>query len=192
MRICTLDLETTDLAAVGAGWILCAVIKPLGGKPKVLRYDDMHIALAHETPLLHALSRVFDEYDMVIGHNLENFDWPYIKSRCSILGLPIPRPVYRYDTLQAFRSTKLRTVPNFKGNPKAGLGHVCDFFGLEQRKNGLFPRQHWNPVWGQDKGQRREALDHLVEHCVSDVIMNEAIYWKLLPLAKKYYVTWLY
>ncbi len=43
-NVATFDIETTALDAVGAGVILCAVIKPLGRAAKVLRYDDMHLS----------------------------------------------------------------------------------------------------------------------------------------------------
>ena len=48
MYCAVLDLETTDLSAVGGGMILCAVVKPLEGKPITFRYDEMKCTCANE------------------------------------------------------------------------------------------------------------------------------------------------
>lgn len=45
MDCAVLDLETTDLHAVGGGFILCAVVKPLRGKPIVFRNLSCHFTI---------------------------------------------------------------------------------------------------------------------------------------------------
>jgi len=178
-----MDIETTDLGAVGAGFILCAVVQPYHGKQKTFRYDEVGDRPAHERKLLRALFAELAEYDMWVGHNIERFDWPFLRSRASILGVAIPfTPPFAYDTLHAFRRMQYRTRPNRDGRPMASLAHVVDFFGIPQLKTGIYPRQHWVSVWGKDKDQRAEALDHIVAHCQDDVKMNELVYDKLLAV----------
>lgn len=172
------DIETTGIDAVAPGNILCAVIKPLGGKEKILRYDEMHLSPGNDKFLARALINELCKYDLLIGHNIERFDWNFIKTRALIHGIPIPKRPFVYDTMKAFKRLGYLTVPNIVGKPTARLDHVVDMFGIKQRKTALYPREHWKTVWGNKK-ERRNAMDALVEHCVYDVAMNEDIYVRL-------------
>jgi uncharacterized protein YprB with RNaseH-like and TPR domain len=180
-RVATFDIETTALDAVGAGVILCAVIKPLGGKEKVLRYDAMHLSAGNDKKLVRAIVNELCKYDLLVGHNIFKFDWNFIKTRALIHNIPIPQRPYFYDTMQAFKRCGYLTVQNHFGKPTARLDMVVDMFGIKQRKTALYPRHHWQTVWGQKK-TRKEAMNALVEHCVLDVEMNQDIYTRLFPL----------
>lgn len=188
MNTCILDIETTDLGAVGAGTILCAVVKPLGKKPIVFRADALKCRLGFEDKLLRVLLRELAKYQILVGHNIENFDWCYIKSRAVILGVPLTIRPFAYDTLKAFRRSKLRTRMNGFGRPSAGMDMIVDFFGFPQEKTKIYPRQWWEAVWGKRNGTgkdgvtRVEAMNDIVSHCIADVKMNEQIFWKLLDL----------
>lgn len=182
MKTCVLDIETTDLGAVGAGTILCVVIKPLGRKPLVFRVDESHCRLGHEDKLLKAVFRELSKYQIIIGHNIENFDWCYLKSRAVILGVPLTLRPFGYDTLKAFRRSKLRTRMNGFGRPSAGMDMVVDFFGLPQKKTKIYPRAWWEAVWGNRDGKKTKAIDEIVTHCKDDCAMNEQIFWKLIDL----------
>ena len=101
---CTvLDLETTDLSAVGGGFILCAVVKPLHQEPIVFRYDEMHCRAFHEKRLVEALVAELEKYHMWIGHNIDRFDFTFLKSRAVLLGVPFTVATPTYDTMLAFR-----------------------------------------------------------------------------------------
>lgn len=180
MRTCVLDIETTDLAAIGAGWMLCAVLKPVGGRAQVYRYDEYKCSVGHEKKMLEKLCEELSNYQLWVGHNIAGFDWPYLRSRAYQEKVMLPPVPWLYDTVQAFRRMKYRTRPNRIGRPIAALDHVVDFFGIQQKKTKIYPREHWLSVWEAEAAQRTKALDGLVEHCVSDVEMTEAVYWKLL------------
>ena len=181
MNICTFDIETSALEAVGAGFVLCAVVKPLGEKPIVLRYDKMSCSPGQEKPLLRKLTDILSGFHLWVAHNGINFDYKYLKSRNIQLELPpLPKP-FLYDTMHAFRRTGYRTVDNGFGKPTASLAMVADFFGIPQEKTALYPREHWKTVWQTGK-ERQMAMDKLVHHCVADVSMNEKVYWKLLDV----------
>lgn len=177
-RACTFDIETTSLDAVGAGVILCAVIKPLGEKAVVLRYDHMHLSPGNDKALVRRIIAELCKYDLLIGHNIERFDLNFIKTRALIHGLSIPSRPFVYDTMKAFKRCAFLTVPNIVGKPTARLDMVVDMFGIPQRKTALLPREHWKTVWGKQK-ERLEAMNKLTEHCVLDVAMNEDIYTRL-------------
>lgn len=183
MRTCSLDLETTTLEAVGAGWLLCGVIKPLEGQPKVFRYDKYHEPLAHEHDLLRALINELGKYDLVVGHNLKKFDWNFLKSRGVQLEVEVGCRPFCYDTLEGFKRCGFLTPRNHFGKPIAALDFACDFFGLKQLKTKVgYPRQHWLTVWETNKRLRKIAVDNLVDHCIRDVAMTEQLYQRLLPL----------
>lgn len=180
MKTCVFDIETTDLAAVGPGWILCAVIMDAdSGKKTVLRYDEMKCRLAVEAKLVFELVNILSQYPIWVGHNIDKFDWPYIKSRANFLSIPISLPTtVTYDTLKAFRRTGLRTVMNPIGKPTARLDHIADFFAIKQLKTAIYPREHWVTVWGEGK-YRKDAMDNLVDHCTRDVVLTKNVFDKL-------------
>lgn len=180
-RACVVDIETTDLGAVGMGWITCAVVVGMEKDdiPVIFRYDNYHCSLGRETKLVRALLNHLSQYDIWIGHNLRGFDYPYIKTRAAILGVAMPprSPLY-YDTWEGFRRTSFRTTLNYKGKPKGSLSHVWDmFFGRmadENPKTAIMPEESSMMIWG-GKGRKR-AIDKKVDHCVRDVQMNIDIF----------------
>ncbi len=180
MDCVTFDLETTDLSAVGPGFVLCAVVKPLRKKPIVFRYDEMHCRPGHEQRLLRAILAEMEKYDLWIGHNADRFDFNMLKSRALRLEVPFRQQPFIYDTMKSFKRQGYLTSRNpVTGNPVAKLDHICDFFGFSQRKTPIYPVEHWKAVW--ESGERRtEAMDNIVDHCVRDVGMTEDIYFRLV------------
>lgn len=183
MDCAVIDLETTSLSAVGEGFILCGVVKPLREKPIVFRYDELHCKPGKEKRLITQLVEVMSTFDMLIGHNINRFDFPYVKSRASILGVPFNLRPLTYDTMLAFRRIGMLTARNpMTGKPRANLDHVVDFFNIPQMKTKVgYPNAHWRNVWATGS-ERGEAMDTLVEHCVYDVQMTEAVYLREIKL----------
>lgn len=181
MRVCSMDIETSDLAAIGAGVLLCAVVKPFGKREKVYRADEYDCRYGQEKPLLEAVLMELAGYDLWIGHNIVKFDWPWLRSRAVFFGLPEPPRPFLYDTMQAFKRLGYRTRLNAFGKPTAALAHAVDFFGFEQEKTGIYPRAQWDIIWADEKTQA-ERMGELVHHCVADVLMTERIYRALLPV----------
>ncbi len=190
MRSAVFDIETTDLAAIGAGMLLCVCIRPVStGRTRDFRIDSYQFEKdpqfgfleREETALLNDVIGELKKYDLLIGHNIDKFDIPYLRSRAFQLHTPSEMWPFTYDTVRAFRRVGLRTVMNGFGKPSAGLGHVADFFGERQEKNGIFPREHWEAIWGNDAA-RAEGMKAIVNHCQRDVRMNSAIYPALLNM----------
>lgn len=147
MRAAVVDIETTALEACGSGWMLCAVLKELGEDAKIYRYDQYHCPLGNETRMLVAFVKELEQYDLVIGHNVEAFDIPYIKSRLIRCKLPpITSHPFIYDTKCGFKRCKFRTVDNGFGKPTTALDMTIDFFGIPQRKTKIYPVAHWQTV----------------------------------------------
>lgn len=182
---CVFDIETTSLSAVTGGMVLCATVKELNGKMKTFRYDKLKCEPGQEKLLLVKIFNELSKYHLWIGHNIENFDWPFLTSRALMLGVDAPRGGFSYDTCKAWRRTGFRTMIHpATGKPVASLDHVVDFFGLPQQKTSILPREHWLTVWGTGR-HKREAMNNLVSHCEADVDMTEQVYWKLLDYDRK-------
>lgn len=179
MKCGVIDIESTSLEAIGAGVMLMAVIKPLGGSAVSLRADKLGCTLGKEKRLISAIAKHVAQLDVLIGHNLIKFDWPFIRSKATVFGVSLKQPYpLGYDTMQAFRRIGFRTKMTRYGKPTASLAMIVDFFGLDQMKTSIYPRAHWESVWGNSRA-RSNAMKELEQHCISDVEMTERIFYKI-------------
>jgi DNA polymerase elongation subunit (family B) len=141
--------------------------------------DNFGFFQRQEKDLLNAVFEELDKYDLFIGHNIKNFDIPYLRSRAYQHQINwFKRPLF-YDTLTGFRNSGFLTRQNGFGKPCASMDMVADFLGLDQLKTKIYPSQHWQNIWGNKK-QRLEAMNLLVDHCERDCRMNAAMYPILL------------
>jgi DNA polymerase III epsilon subunit-like protein len=193
LKTAVFDIETSALEGIGAGMLLCACVRPVStNRTRVFRCDQypyepdpaFGFFERQEKDLLTSLVDELSKYDLLIGHNLENFDLGFIRTRAYRCGVPFPLRPFTYDTMKAFRRVKMRTVLNIVGKPSASMDMVADFLGIDQEKTKLYPVQHWQTVWGNET-QRAAAMNDLVDHCQRDVRMNARIYELLLPYDEK-------
>lgn len=188
MKSCVVDIETTDLAAVGSGIVLCVCVRPLStGRTRAFRIDnyqqevssDFGFFQREENAMLKDVYAELDKYDLLIGHNVINFDIPYLRSRAYRHQIPwYSRPLV-YDTLRGFRNSGFLTRQNGFGKPSASMDMVADFLGIEQLKTKIYPAEWWQAIWGNAK-ERLEAVNNIVDHCERDVRLNAAMYPILL------------
>jgi uncharacterized protein YprB with RNaseH-like and TPR domain len=193
MKSAVFDIETTALEGIGAGMVLCVCIRPTAtNRTRTFRLD----AYKYEPDPLHGfferqehdlMAEVINElgkYEILIGHNIENFDLGFLRTRAYRHALSFPlRPIV-YDTAKAFRRVKMRTILNRIGKPSANLDMIADFLGIEQEKTKIYPVQHWESIWANELN-RLQALNDIVDHCVKDVRMNAQVYEILLPYDEK-------
>ncbi len=59
---------------------------------------------------------------VIVGHNIERFDWPFLRAEFLRAGQPMPKPLVILDTLLIAR--KLKIPPSHK------LGMLCQKFGI--------------------------------------------------------------
>ena len=189
MKTAVFDIETSDLAAVGSGVILCGCIRPLStGRTRTYRADNYRYKPSsnfgfferQERDLVTALLGELGKYDLLIGQNIEDFDLGFLKSRAARLGIPFQLAPFTYDTKKAFGRTKFRTVLNGFGKPSKSLDMIADFLGVDQLKTKIYPAAHWQTIWGKES-ERMEAMNALVDHCERDVRMNHRVYELILP-----------
>jgi uncharacterized protein YprB with RNaseH-like and TPR domain len=193
MKAAVFDLETTSLEGVGAGMLLCCCVRPVtNGKTHTLRLDDYKYEASpehgmfarQEADLVRDTVLELEQYHMLIGHNIDNFDLNFLRTRAYVHKIPFPMTPFTYDTMRAFRRVGWRTVLNKIGKPSAGMDMVADFLGLDQLKTKIYPVDWWQSIWGSD-AERLDALNEIVDHCVRDVRMNAQIYDAILPMDEK-------
>ena len=188
MKTAIFDIETTALDAVGAGFLLCMVAQDAHtGEQKILRLDDFRCQVGKEKPLVKAVMELLSSYDLLVGHNIIRFDINFIKTRALRLDLPWSLYPLVYDTLPAFRRCGYLTVQNGFGKPSAGLAMVVDALNGFQEKTAIYPASWWSSVWG-DSGARKQAMNHIVDHCCADVRMTSDIYPELLHADNRAYI----
>lgn len=184
MRSAVFDLETTSLEGVGAGMLICGCVRPLAtNRTRVFRLDEYEykpdplfgVFDRQEKDLVTALLQELSKYDLLIGHNIENFDLGFLRTRAQRHNLPFYLNPLTYDTMKAFRRVRWRTVLNQIGKPTASLAMIADFLGVKQEKTAVYPVEWWSAIWGND-AQRLEALNNIVDHCAKDVRMNAQVY----------------
>jgi uncharacterized protein YprB with RNaseH-like and TPR domain len=193
MKSAVFDLETTSLAGVGDGMLLCGCVRPLANnKTKTFRLDDYKFEPSpdfgmftrQEEALVRDLVLELSLYDLLIGHNIDSFDLHFLRTRAYVHKVPCAMTPFTFDTMRSFRRVGMRTVLNRIGKPTASMDMVADFLGLDQLKTKIYPVDWWQSIWGSD-AERLDALNEIVDHCVRDVRMNAQIYDALLPLDEK-------
>jgi uncharacterized protein YprB with RNaseH-like and TPR domain len=189
MKSAVFDIETTALEAIGAGIVTCVCIRPLSThrtRDFRLQYredwksSESGFLEVEEKELLQDVVCELSKYDMLIGQNSEQFDLPYLRSRCFRRGLAFPLTPYSYDVMKMFGRTKFRTVMNHFGRPSKSLGMIADFLGIAQEKTALYPVDHWVSIWG-NAVERETAMQETLAHCQKDVRMTAKAYEILLP-----------
>lgn len=188
MKAAVIDLETTTLEAIGAGILLCVGIRPLDtDRIRQWRLDQYEYEPddnfgyfdRQEVDLLNDTIKELNKYDLLIGHNIDGFDIPYLRSRAYQHKINWWTHPLTYDTYKGFRRTGFLSRQNGFGKPIASMDMVADFLGLAQLKTKIYPREWWLTIWG-DKSQRLVAMNEVVDHNERDVRLNAQMYPILL------------
>lgn len=173
--------------------LICACVRPLStNRTRTFRLDEYKydpdpafgVFDRQEKDLLVALIDELKKYDLLIGHNINNFDLGFLRTRAYRHNVPFPLNPITYDTMPAFRRVRMRTILNAVGKPTASLAMIADFLGVKQEKTSIFPVEWWQAIWGSET-ERMEAMNNIIDHCAKDVRMNAEVYQLLLPYDEK-------
>jgi hypothetical protein len=137
-------------------------VKALCDYPSYAKHktDDSH--------LVKDLWKLFDEADILIGHNGDRFDKRKSNSRFLGCGLPPPSPYKTIDTLKIARRQFLQNSNK--------LGELGDFLGLGSK----MPTTGWHTWRGCIDGDPK-AWASLKRYNKRDVALLEQVYEKLKP-----------
>lgn len=165
IKVACFDLECSSLNA-DFGIVLCGVVKPQSGEPKIFRSDNLNkkwkTQRSDDSAVVKAIIEELGKYDIVAAHNGLRFDLPYLRTRAAHWGMPpVASPKLIDPVLIARRNLKMSYN---------GLERLADFLGCNSK----------TPVEGA-KWMRasldgdKAAMDEIVEHCIQDVLMLEKI-----------------
>lgn len=121
--------------------------------------------------LLEEFLEVADKAELIVTHNGDRFDIPWIKGRIAIHGLQPLTKLVSIDTLKL-----CRTNFGFNSNRLDYLGQVL--VGDRKIKTGGFDL--WKGVMNGDK----KALRDMVTYCNQDVNLLEKVFLRILPYVK--------
>lgn len=188
MRVLLFDLETAP--NLGFTWakyeqnvidferewyVLCFAYKWLG-ESKVHAYSLPQFPLykkdkENDKTLIEKLHALFDEADIIIGHNSDNFDIRKANARFAYHGMKPPSPYNTVDTKKV-----AKRYFSFNSNKLTDLGK---HFGVGQKEDtGGF--ETWKGCMMGDK----KAWNTMVSYNKQDVALLEKIYLILLPWIK--------
>lgn len=122
-------------------------------------YNDAYV--------VQTLHKILSEADVIIGHNSDSFDKPYLDTRILYHGLsPLP-PIISIDTYKIAKH-KFR----FNSNRLNYLGKYLGLGGKKETKSGL-----WMDVLKGDKN----AIEQMVVYNKRDVSLLRDVFHKLQP-----------
>jgi hypothetical protein len=118
--------------------------------------------------MLRKAHEVYDQADIVVGHNLISFDTKHLRTGWRDLGLTPPSPFKQVDTLTQARKAF--------GDESMQLVALTQRLGIETKTDAYQVAVARAAVAGDRKAQRR-----LAAYNKGDIIATEALYLKLLP-----------
>lgn len=122
--------------------------------------------------IVKSLSELFEEADVVIGHNILGFDIPKLNTRLLYHNIQPPMYYQTVDTLRVARA-------NFRITSNT-LDYICSFLGLPgKEKVGL-------DVWKGCLRGDKASLRALLHYNKVDTLILEEVYVKLLPWIKNH------
>lgn len=129
---------------------------------EVLAEDDKRI--------IKEMWKLFDDADIIIGHNSKNFDVVKLNTRFVVHGLVPPSPYKQVDTLEVARKEF-----GFSSNK---LQHLANSFGIEGKYETGFN------LWKKCLEGDVDSLYYMEHYNKHDVEILEEVYLKLRPYIK--------
>lgn len=163
------DIETTDLSATGRkGFMVCCSILPLGAEQPHTHSIKFEENSGDDKRLLSNVLSDLNQYDFLVGHNINGYDLNWLDTRRKIHNLPPLRKWYVYDTLHVAQSLAYLTE-------RKSLVWLCDALGVPCIKTSIYPSA-WNEIRSSDKFEFDESLKNIVYHCEQDVLSTRRLF----------------
>jgi len=118
--------------------------------------------------MLKKFSRVLEEADEITGHNGDQFDLKWLRTRCLYHGIPMFPDYQTIDTLKLSRK-------GFRFNSNR-LDYISKFLGIGRKNETGFGL--WKAIVSNND---KSAMKKMVDYCKKDVVLLEKVYEKLNP-----------
>jgi uncharacterized protein YprB with RNaseH-like and TPR domain len=145
--------------------IICIAWKWSGQKTV---YSLTWDAKQNDRAMLKRFAKELEKADEAVGHNGDNFDIKWVRTRCLTHGIPLSPTFVTQDTLKLARS-------KFYFNSNR-LDYIADFLGYGKKKPTGF--QLWKDIL-LDKNKR--AMKTMVDYCKHDVLLLEKVWDRFMP-----------
>lgn len=184
-NILYVDIETApSLAYVWRMWKENIGVKQLKEHNRVLSFsaiwnddDDSKVMYFenrshNDKKLIKTYLTLADRADVIIGHNVQNFDCATMNGRAMILGLKPPSPYKVVDTYQAAKK-------EFKLEANS-LEYLSAVLGVKNKKlsHKKFPGFE---LWSECLAQNEEAWDEMKEYNIVDTLAVREVYKIMRP-----------
>lgn len=140
-------------------------------KPKCEVITKLEADAWNDKRLVSKMRDLFDEANLLVGHNIDRFDNRVMTGKFIDWGLKPPSPCKSWDTLKMARKHK------FGSNKLDSLGKRFN----EGHKTEVTHADVWyNLLFGADK-EHKNAAKLMREYNNQDVALTEKIFWHLMP-----------
>lgn len=120
--------------------------------------------------MIKKFSKHIHDADEVIGHNGDNFDMKWVRTRCAKHKVNLSPYVVTLDTLKIARKFKF---------PDNKLDTIAAYFGVD-RKTDPGGIDTWHEII---RKKSKKAMDRMVDYCKQDVRVLEQIYDRMAGYA---------
>lgn len=189
-RLLFLDIETKPLKILSWGirnqyhtidqieeeWeLICWSAKWKGSKKIISAIVPVRKGKDRDLKVLKPLWKLIDKAQIIVGHNIDEFDLPKICARMIALDFDPPTKSRTLDTLKMARQ-------RFKFTSNK-LEYLAKFLGLNVRK---FTNRKFKglDLWIEFMKGNKEARKEMLKYNQHDVIVLEAVFNKLMPWYK--------
>jgi uncharacterized protein YprB with RNaseH-like and TPR domain len=161
----------TNLVWLDKDWHILSFAAKMGDGKVIVKglcdYEGYDPDTRDDKALVADLAKLFEEADIIIGHNGDKFDIRKVHTRMIIHGMPPPPPTKTVDTLKVAR--KFGFTYNRLGELGKALG-----LGEKEETGGL-------KTWDGCESGDPKAWRAMKKYNKQDVVLLEKIYLKFLP-----------
>lgn len=117
----------------------------------------------NDEKMLREFIETANEADEIIGHNVDEFDLPWVRTKCIKHNIPCFPGYVTIDTLK-----QARTHFRFNSNK---LDYIAQYLGVGEKIDVGFDL--WKDIV---LNNNRKSLEQMIEYCKNDVVILEKVY----------------
>lgn len=116
----------------------------------------------------------YNEADLVVGVNNNNFDNRWVNLRALKHGLDVNTFVRSLDIQK--EAKRLLRLPSYS------LSYMCDFFDVPFKKQTHEGLIMWHKIQYGTMEEREEYMKKMIDYNVGDILATESLYLRMLPV----------
>jgi DNA polymerase elongation subunit (family B) len=117
--------------------------------------------------------KVYNNADIIIGVNNNNFDNRWINARAAKYGFEINLFIKSFDIQK--QAKRMFRMPGYS------MEYMCNFFNIPVGKYKHSGISMWNAIEDGTKAEAKIAMDEMIHYNKEDVLRTEDLYYRLRP-----------